>query len=227
MEICGFPHRGVWVRIMKPYPFSNDVRKFALGAACLALLAGDLDAKPDKGKGKGGPPGHAQKGNPGKGQGQGKAKNPGKGADKIEKQAARQQKEIRKIEKDHDKADKKYAKEEAKWREARFRDDDRSSILGYFLEYRDRDRGLPPGLAKNLERGKPLPPGWQKKVSRGYVIEDDYYEHFHPVSYDLFPGVQRVPETRLYQYGDRIVRVYEPRREVIDVIHVPTINLPY
>jgi len=25
-------------------------------------------------------------------------------------------------------------------------------------------RGLPPGLAKNLQRGKPLPPGWQKKM---------------------------------------------------------------
>jgi hypothetical protein len=25
-------------------------------------------------------------------------------------------------------------------------------------------RGLPPGLARNLQRGKPLPPGWQKKM---------------------------------------------------------------
>lgn len=26
-------------------------------------------------------------------------------------------------------------------------------------------RALPPGLARNLQRGKPLPPGWQKKMA--------------------------------------------------------------
>lgn len=26
-------------------------------------------------------------------------------------------------------------------------------------------RALPPGLARNLQRGKPLPPGWRKKIS--------------------------------------------------------------
>lgn len=29
------------------------------------------------------------------------------------------------------------------------------------------------------------------------------------------------PNTRLYHYGDRVVRIYEPRREVIDLIILP------
>jgi hypothetical protein len=74
------------------------------------------------------------------------------------------------------------------------------------------------------KRGKPLPPGWQKKVQGGYVIEDDLKDYFQPLEYSLFPGVEAVPDTRLYLYGNRIVRVYEPRREVIDLIEVPTIR---
>ena len=74
-------------------------------------------------------------------------------------------------------------------------------------------------------RGAPLPPGWRKKLVSGYVIEDDLYDNFRPLAYDLFPGLDPVPDTRLYRYGDRVVRVYEPRREIIDVIPVPTIRL--
>lgn len=33
-------------------------------------------------------------------------------------------------------------------------------------------RRLPPGLAKNLQRGKPLPPGWAKKISPFPVVLD-------------------------------------------------------
>jgi hypothetical protein len=45
------------------------------------------------------------------------------------------------------------------------------------LAKKDKNKGLPPGLAKNQERGKPLPPGWQKKLHRGDVISADIYSH--------------------------------------------------
>jgi len=118
----------------------------------------------------------------------------------------------------------KQDKQEAKWREKRFRDDDRTGVIRYFEGFRDREHRLPPGLAKQYRAGKPLPPGWQKKVHNGYVIEDDWNGYFYPVEYETFPFLEREPDTRLYWYGDRIVRVYEPRREVIDVIIVPTIR---
>lgn len=212
-----------------------------LGALCLALVAGVADAKPGKDKGKGGNPGHAEKGKGGKhndkpGFEQGKKADFKKGEkadfqhgkntdfghdDKGHDKAA---KELRKDVEKASKENEKDAKEFAKWREKRFRDEDRNSVIEYFGKYRDNEFGLPPGLAKNLRRGKSLPPGWQKKLVSGYVIEDDYYDDFYPLSYDLFPGMDVVPETRLYRYGDRIVRVYEPRREIIDVINVPTLR---
>lgn len=188
--------------------------------SCSLLSAGSLDAKPgkDKNKDKGGHQGHSEKG---KGKGNGKDKG-GKSREKAEKGA---RKDFEKQNKEARKAAEKQDKEIAKWREKRFRDDDRDSVLRYFSEYSDKKHGLPPGLAKNLRRGKPLPPGWRDKVSRGYVIDDDHREYFQPLSNDLFPRLEVVPDTRLYRYGDRIVRVYEPRREVIDMFVVPTIRL--
>lgn len=125
--------------------------------------------------------------------------------------------------KDFDKAD-KGDKDNTEWRKKSFRKDDRKGVLRYFSGFRENERGLPPGLAKNYLRGKSLPPGWQKKVYGGYVIGDDLRGYFHPLEYSLFPGLEAVPDTRLYLYGNRIVRVYEPRREVIDIIEVPTIR---
>jgi hypothetical protein len=100
----------------------------------------------------------------------------------------------------------------------RFQDSERGVIMGYFEGYRNQGQGLPPGLAKKVNRGKPLPPGWQKKVAPGYRIDDEWWPQFTPVPYDWFPGLRAEPDTRLYYHGDRVVRVYEPRREVVDVV---------
>jgi hypothetical protein len=174
-----------------------------LGSA--ALLLGTADAKPDKekDKGKGGDK-HAEKGNKGK-------------PDKAEKHADKQ----------IEKADKRVAKDLKKGKAPKFKDTDRTRVLGYFATYRNEAHGLPPGLAKNLRRGKPLPPGWQKKLQPGWVVTDDWWGDFSPVPHEWFPEVEVVEDTRLYWYGDRIVRVYEPRREVIDVIIVPTIRVDW
>lgn len=220
---------------MKAKKFSG-LANLGLGALCLALVTGGADAKPDKGKGndkgKGGSPGHSEKGNKGgkhddKGGSPGHAdkgsKNDDKGGKSDDKSQGKAEKEFRKdIEKDRKEFEKRD-KVSDKWNGKGFRDKDYDVVTDYFDGYRDNDRGLPPGLAKNVRRGKPLPPGWQKKLSSGRVIEDDLFEFFDPLSYDLFPGIQVVPDTRLYRYGDRIVRVYEPRREVIDFFRVPTI----
>ena len=201
-----------------------------LGALCLALATGAVDAKggKDKGdKGKGGSSNHSEKGNKGKNDKGGKENKQESRKDTEKdhkKDNKKDNKEFEKDTKEMRKDDAKLDKENAKWREKRFRDDDRTGIIQYFSKYRDNDLGLPPGLAKNYRKGKPLPAGWQKKVNNGYVIEDDYNQYFQPLDYDTFPFLERVPDTRLYSYGDRVVRVYEPRREVIDVIQIPTIH---
>ncbi|BCX49032.1 conserved hypothetical protein [Haloferula helveola] len=185
-------------------------------AAALALTSGPAEAKPGKGKGNsGGPPGQSGKAKPGKAP---KKKDiPGppnvKGNGKVKKN-------------DIPSIDPKKAEKD--WRKAvkKFEDKDRDAVLGYFSKHKGHPHGLPPGLAKKVASGKPLPPGWQKKLSPGWVITDDWWPSLTPLPYSDFAGLNAAPDTGLYWYGDRVVRVYEPRREILDVIVVPTIQLP-
>jgi hypothetical protein len=153
---------------------------------------------------------------------------PGHGKGKSEKgnrpQQSQQSKGADKAAKEYAKSDRKQDQDFGRERIVRFGDGDRGSILSYFSNYRNNDGGLPPGLAKNLRRGKPLPPGWQAKVAPGYRISDAWWSSFSPVSYDYFPKMRREPNTRLYMHGDRLVRVYEPRREVLDVVVLPNVR---
>lgn len=176
----------------------NTLRPLLIASfGAIALFLGHADAKPDKEKGK---DKHAEKGHKGK-------------PDKAEKHA--------------DKADKRVVKDLEKGKKPKFKDAERTRVVGYFATYREAAHGLPPGLAKKLRRGKPLPPGWQKKLAPGYVIEEAWWSDFQPVPYEWFPEVEAVPDTRLYWYGDRIVRIYEPRREIIDVVIIPTIRVDW
>ena len=185
---------------MNPKPV---LKWLALLATSAALTLVTADAKPEKDKDKDKSEDKADK-----------------AADKAEKKA---DKAWDKAEKHADKSGRKVFKK-GEFKE-RFQDRDRDRIVTYFSEFKGREHGLPPGLAKNWESGRRLPPGWRDRVVTGYVIEDDWLPAFHPVPYSWFPDVVVVPDTRLYWYGDRVVRVYEPTREVVDVVIVPTIHI--
>lgn len=181
------------------YPQSIKCVVALLGA--LALVAPQVDAKPGhsggKGKGKGSA-NHSEKGKKDKGH-----------TGNAPAYA-------------HGKVTGKRAPNSPSGDARRFRDNERNEILDYFGRYRTQGQGLPPGLAKNQQRGKPLPPGWQKKLVPGYRIEDNLWSGFTPVPSSWFPNVRAEPNTRLYHHGDRVVRVYEPRREILDVITLPS-----
>lgn len=191
--------------------------------ASMALALASAGAQPGgkgkaQGKGKGGPPAAAQKAKQGGGNAKArKAKGKptpsvAKAKDKPTGNASNKGKP----------ATKGVAK--VKPEQLRFDQTDQERIRTYFSGFRDEENGLPPGLAMNVRRGKPLPPGWQKKISPGYIIEDDWWPNFQPIPSSWFPGMQAVPETALYRVGDRIVRVHEPRREILDSVIIPTIR---
>ena len=162
--------------------------------AGIALLATPAIAKPGKDKGnsgKGGPPAHAGKGNSGKGN-SGKSNKP------------------------HPVHGHKHPGN--KGGVHKFNDNDHLQFRNFFAP--DNRKNLPPGLRKNLERGKPLPPGWQKKVSAGNMLDAGWMNLMTPVSYDYFPKVQRTPGTRLYYHDNRLIRVNEETRIILDVINL-------
>ena len=205
-----------------------------------------MQGKPDEDKDKDGKPGHSEKrkgeGSHGNKDGdankeaakdRNEAGKDRKAAEKERNEAGKDRNEAKRdhneAARDHKEATQEHraderAEQNQEWRKRNFRADDRTNVIRYFSEYRDKEHGLPPGLAQNYLRGRTLPSGWQTRVRSGYVIGDDLKDYFHPLEYSLFPGIEVVADTRLYLYGNRIVRVYEPRREVIDVIEVPTIR---
>jgi hypothetical protein len=168
-------------------------------ALCFALVS--AEAKPDKGNnggnGKGGKPAKKeQKGNSGRGGGNKPEQGPKKPQGKP----------------DH------AGNPQGKPAFAPFKDDQRNQIVNYFSDYQKKHNGLPPGLDMNQRRGKPLPPGWEKKLTPGARLDDDLWSSFVPVPNEWFPGLQMEPDTRLYHYGDRIVRVRDSKREILEVI---------
>ncbi|GAA5482400.1 hypothetical protein [Haloferula sargassicola] len=200
---------------------------FRFGLA--ALAAGSLvvlpsEAKPGKGnKDKGGGPPAAAKGRPGnskKSHGHGAQAHGKTGPDKSAGHKARPSQVVAG-------KDRKPAAAAPVGRhngqDHRFTDAQRQSIRHYFSNYRDRDGGLPPGIAKRLRHGKPLPPGWRDKLQPGHVLDGIWLGSLVPIEANLIPGVPYTDHTRLYLYGDRLIRVYEPRHEIIEVVTVPTI----
>jgi hypothetical protein len=173
------------------------------------LIASAVDAKPDK-AGKGGKDKGAAQAEGKGGKDKGDAQAQGKGGKDKDKGRGPEQAQHK------DKPNRGGPKDRPQipvWK-----DDQRNSIVRYFDDYQKNNQGLPPGLAMNQRRGKALPPGWEKKYVAGSVIEEDEWTSFEPVPNEWFPDLQMEPDTRLYHYGDRVVRVYEPEREILEVV---------
>lgn len=75
----------------------------------------------------------------------------------------------------------------------------------------DREKGLPPGLAKKAERGQPLPPGWQKKLQKGQTLDKAVYDHGRVVVPLDDKGYISI------RVEDKVIRLLNATREIIDV----------
>lgn len=84
-----------------------------------------------------------------------------------------------------------------------------------------KQKDLPPGLEKKLERTGELPPGWQKKIAKGEVLDADLYKKCKPLKgrhkdYSL----KSEAGTELLQIEDRIIRIKKDTREILDIIGI-------
>ena len=90
-----------------------------------------------------------------------------------------------------------------------------------FAKNNNKHKNLPPGLAKKVQEGKPLPPGWQKKLARGEVLDHDIYINAVPVSREVerqYPASKA--GTKLLQVENKIIRVMDATRTILDVFEV-------
>ncbi len=90
------------------------------------------------------------------------------------------------------------------------------------MSKKHKQKSLPPGLRKKLERGGELPPGWQQKVARGEVLEEDIYlNHSRSLPAEILRRLPSSPDgTSIKQIDDRIVRVMDATRTVLDVFYL-------
>lgn len=75
----------------------------------------------------------------------------------------------------------------------------------------EKDKPLPPGLQKKVDRGGALPPGWQKKLAVGEVIDDDIYRQGRVISSDGRGAVT-------VDVDGEVFRVMENTREIIEIL---------
>ena len=84
-----------------------------------------------------------------------------------------------------------------------------------------KKKNLPPGLQKKLARGGELPPGWQKKVARGEVLDWRLYSRSVKLPQDLLRRLPAISQgTELMRLGDRIFRILNDTREILDIFTI-------
>ncbi|MBI2313688.1 MAG: hypothetical protein HYU77_14405 [Betaproteobacteria bacterium] len=106
--------------------------------------------------------------------------------------------------------------------------DEQAAIAKYYKQYPARaqepapakkQKQLPPGLKKKIERGGELPPGWQKKVARGEVMDPVVYRQARPIPADLIRILPPQPKgTTIIVVEGKAVRLWEATRTIIDVL---------
>jgi len=87
------------------------------------------------------------------------------------------------------------------------------------VDKKHKAKKLPPGLQKKVNRGGQLPPGWQKKLIKGERLEEQVYQH--AVRVDLSEhshSIARVEGTIVVKIDDRLIRLYEATREIVDIL---------
>jgi hypothetical protein len=105
------------------------------------------------------------------------------------------------------------------WLKYTFSDKERDILKHYYGDQpAKKQKPLPPGLKKKLERGGELPPGWQKKVARGEVLESDvlkYADKLPPELIGRLPPQQ--PGTAIIKVEGKLVKIWEATRAIIDL----------
>ncbi|MGD2117965.1 MAG: hypothetical protein PVG66_06385 [Chromatiales bacterium] len=82
-----------------------------------------------------------------------------------------------------------------------------------------KQKALPPGLRKKLERGGSLPPGWQKKLARGEVLDAGLYAQSEPLPRMILERLPPAPDgTSIRHIEDRVVRILNATDVILDVL---------
>lgn len=80
------------------------------------------------------------------------------------------------------------------------------------LYAKNKDKSLPPGLQKKVDRGESLPPGWQKKLHKGEILDYQVYRQGRIVIPVNHEGILTI------NVDGKVIRLMEATREIIDIL---------
>lgn len=100
-----------------------------------------------------------------------------------------------------------------------FNDEEKRILRDYYgADKAKKQKPLPPGLKKKVERGGELPPGWQMKMARGEVLPEDVYRYGRGLPDDVWRRLPRQPDgTRIIEIDGKVARIIDATRTIIDV----------
>lgn len=78
-----------------------------------------------------------------------------------------------------------------------------------------KQKNLPYGLQKKLNNGGTLPPGWQKKLEKGQIADQNILNNGKVLDNRNY---QDIKNTKVYQVQDRIFRVAQDTKEILDIL---------
>jgi len=84
-----------------------------------------------------------------------------------------------------------------------------------------RNKGLPPGIAKKVDRGNDLPPDWQSRCVKGQVMPTEIYKRCEPLPYDVVVKLPPPPTgTIIVTIEGKALRLMQATLEILDVFDV-------
>lgn len=85
-----------------------------------------------------------------------------------------------------------------------------------------KQKTLPPGLEKKIERGGELPPGWQKKIAKGEVLDSELYDIAVKIPNKPSKNYPNTKNTELLKLEKKIIRIENDTREVLEIFGIDT-----
>lgn len=90
-----------------------------------------------------------------------------------------------------------------------------------------KPKGLPPGLAKKVERGGKLPPSWEKKCIQGEIMPPEVFKACKPLPKEVIVKLPPPPPgTILVAIEGKVARLMKATHEILDVFDLPLPPLP-
>jgi len=83
-----------------------------------------------------------------------------------------------------------------------------------------KQKTLPPGLEKKVERGGELPPGWQKKIALGEVLDSELYDRAVKIPNKPSANYTNTKNTELLKLEKKIIRIENDTREVLEILGI-------